>query len=40
MHFELTTKEERIKPVPKERRKNKRLDPELQSAIEKTLKSS
>ena len=36
----LATKEERIKPVPKEIRKNKHLDPELQSAIEKTLKSS
>ncbi len=35
----LATKEERIKPAPKEIRK-KSLDPELQSAIEKTLKSS
>ena len=36
----LTTKEERAKPLPKDAKPEKRLDPELQSAIEKTLKSS
>ena len=36
----LTTKEEKTKPLPKDKKPEKQLDPELQSAIEKTLKSS
>ena len=36
----LATKEERTKTLLKDRKTGKRLDPELQSAIEKTLKSS